>query len=73
MEPLTDIEKDITLNPYWVANEIYRLLAWEILCSASKGKWGMPVEVEDLCDMIGASEAFYSKILYNVRHRLNEK
>jgi len=33
----------------------------------------MPVEVEDLCDMIGASEAFYSKILYNVRHRLNEK
>jgi hypothetical protein len=73
MEPLTDIEKDTTLNPYWVAKEVSRLLAWEILCSASKGKCGMPVGVEDLCDMIGASEDFYSQILYNVRHRLNEK
>lgn len=73
MENPTDTEKDITLNPYWVANEIYRLLAWEMLCSVAKGKQGIPIRVMDLCDMIGTSEEFYANLLYTVKNRLNEK
>ena len=73
MEPPTDIEKDITLNRWWIANEISRLLAWEMLCSVAKGKQGIPIRVLDLCDMIGTSEEFYTKILYTVKHKLNEK
>tara|TARA_Y100000310_G_scaffold318610_1_gene372915 strand:- start:162 stop:383 length:222 start_codon:yes stop_codon:yes gene_type:complete len=73
MEPLTDIEKDITLNKWWISSEINRLLAWEILCSVARGKQEIPIRVMDLCDMIGTSEDFYSKILYTVRNKLNEK
>ena len=73
MEPPIDTEKDITLNKWWLANEISRLLAWEMLCSIARGKQGIPIRVMDLCDMIGASDDFYSKILYTVRNRLNEK
>jgi len=73
MEPLTDIEKDITLNKWWISSEINRLLAWEILCTVARGKQEIPIRVMDLCDMIGTSEDFYSKILYTVRNKLNEK
>ena len=73
MEPLTDIEKDITLNRWWIASEVSRLLAWEMFCSVARGKQGIPIRVIDLCDMIGTSEEFYSKILYTVRNKLNEK
>ena len=69
----TGIKKDITLNKRWVSDEISRLLAWEILCSVAKGSQGVPIRVMDLCDMIGATDDFYSMILYNVRNRLNEK
>ena len=73
MESPTDTEKDITLNPYWIANEIYRLLAWEMLCSVARGKQGFPIRVLDLCDMIGTSVEFYNTLLCTVRNRLNEK
>jgi len=69
----TDTEKDITLNRWWVSNEIYRLLAWEMLCSVARGKQEIPIRIPDLCDMIGTSDDFYSKILHTVRNRLNEK
>tara|TARA_Y100001951_G_C11164849_1_gene196875 strand:- start:52 stop:273 length:222 start_codon:yes stop_codon:yes gene_type:complete len=73
MESPTGTEKDITLNKWWLAKEIYRLLAWEMLCSVARGKQGIPIRVIDLCDMIGTSEEFYSKILYTVKNKLNEK
>ena len=73
MEQPTETGNDITLNRRWIAGEISRLIAWEILCSVARGKQGVPIRVMDLCDMIGASDDFYSKILYTVRNRLNEK
>jgi len=73
MESHIDTEKDITLNKRWIAGEINRLLGWEILCAVAKGKQEMPIRVMDLCDMIGASEDFYSKILYTIKNKLNAK
>lgn len=73
MEPLTDIEKDITLNSCWVHEQTFRFLGWEILCRIAEGEQGIPVNSRELCDMIGANDKYVWYILRVVKNKLNAK
>jgi hypothetical protein len=64
-------ESDPTLNPEWQAEQMDRLLGFEILTRTLHATY-QPLEPELLADKIGANKGYPFKILQNIKRRLNE-
>lgn len=62
---------DPTLDPEWQAEQMDRLLGFEILTRTLRACY-QPLEPEVLADKIGANKGFTFKLLQNVKSRLNE-
>jgi hypothetical protein len=67
-------ESDITLNPEWQAEQMDRLLGFEILTRALQARYH-PVPPELLADKVGANKGFANNIIVKIQRRLrpNEK
>ena len=63
---------DITLDPDWQAEQMDRLLGFEILQRACTATY-QPIDPELLADKIGASKGLSFKIVKNLSRRLNER
>jgi len=65
------LASDLTLDPEWQAEQMDRLLGFEILTRTLNAHY-QPLEPEILADKIGANKGFTFKLLQNVKSRLNE-
>ena len=62
---------DPTLDPEWQAEQMDRLLGFEILTRTLNATY-QPLDPELLADKIGANKGFPFKVLQNIKRRLNE-
>lgn len=69
MNPLQD--KDITLDPEWQAQNLDRLLAFEILNRTIQAKY-QEMDPQVLADKVGMDKGFAYKMLRHISKRLNE-
>ena len=65
-------QSDITLDPEWQAEQMDRLLGFEILSRVCTATY-QPIDPELLADKIGANKGLSFKILKNLSRRLNER
>lgn len=69
----SDTSNDITLNTYWISEQIDRLVAWEMFCRMANNQEDYPIKTSDLCDRIGVNDQYFYSVLYNVKNKLNAK
>ena len=65
-------ESDITLNPEWQAEQMDRLLGFEILTRALTARYH-PIPPELLADKVGANKGLTNSIIVKIQRNLNEK
>lgn len=63
-------ESDITLDPQWQAEQMDRLLGFEILTRSLNAQY-QPISPELLSDKIGAHKGFAYTIVQNLQRKLN--
>ena len=63
-------ESDITLNPEWQAEQMDRLLGFEILTRTLTAQY-QPINPELLADKIGAHKGVAYTIVQNLQRKLN--
>lgn len=63
---------DLTTDPVWQAEQMDRLLGFEILTRTLAAKY-QPIEPEVLADKIGAHKGLSHLIIQGLRLRLNAK
>jgi hypothetical protein len=62
---------DPTLDPVWQAEQMDRLLGFEILTRTLHASY-QPIEPELLADKIGATKGYSFNLLKSISRRLNE-
>lgn len=63
-------EPDITLDPGWQADQMDRLLGFEILTRTLSARY-QPLEPEELADKVGSHKGLAHLIVQSVQQKLN--
>ena len=67
----SDKQKDCTEDPYWILEQVDRLLAWEIMQRYFRHQCTEELLPQELCDKIGVHKGFVYEIIKSVQKKIN--